>query len=389
MNETPDAEVERERLERFAARLDAIRGRVEKALGGKDVAYVKKVRAASRALGVPGRTSERGAPTPVRFAAGVSARGPTQQLEATEIGHSALHGAWDGLAGAEEFAAKGFDWRVPIDEQAWHQGHNLRHHGHTNIAGKDPDVHFGPVRLNERTPHRAAHYVQLPMALFAASTFGLSMNLHFTGVVDHDGTQTPAERREAWRMALRKYVPYYKRELVTLPLLSGPFAARALLGNLITEVMRDLYSAATIFCGHVGDEVADYPEGTRAQSRAEWYRMQVEAANDFEVPLPVSMLCGALDRQIEHHLFPRFPPNRLREIAPEVRAACEEAGIPYRSASWPATLGKVVSRLWKLSFPTAAERAERAARGKSAKSPTAIPASTTAAATTARPALAA
>ena len=48
--------------------------------------------------------------------------------------------------------------------------------------------------------------------------------------------------------------------------------------------------------------------------------MQVEAANDFEVSLPISILCGGLDRQIEHHLFPTLAPPRLREIAPRVRA---------------------------------------------------------------------
>jgi fatty acid desaturase len=48
--------------------------------------------------------------------------------------------------------------------------------------------------------------------------------------------------------------------------------------------------------------------------------MQVEASSNFEVSLPVSILCGALDKQIEHHLFPTLPPQRLRQIAPEVRA---------------------------------------------------------------------
>jgi linoleoyl-CoA desaturase len=79
--------------------------------------------------------------------------------------------------------------------------------------------------------------------------------------------------------------------------------------------------------------------------------MQVEASNDFEVPLAVSMLCGGLDRQIEHHLFPRLPPNRLREIAPAVRQACVACGVEYRTGSWGGALRAVARRLWKLSFP--------------------------------------
>ena len=44
--------------------------------------------------------------------------------------------------------------------------------------------------------------------------------------------------------------------------------------------------------------------------------MQVEATNNFEVSRPISILCGGLDQQIEHHLFPRLPPNRLRADRP-------------------------------------------------------------------------
>jgi fatty acid desaturase len=339
---------------------DAIRARVEAELGAADVAHVKKMRAFSRAFEVAGRTLLHVSFEPVGFTAGVIALWLHKQLEATEIGHSALHGAWDNLPGAEAFAAKGFDWRVPIEEEAWHVGHNVRHHGHTNIAGKDPDMEFGPVRLTGRTPHRRDHYTQLLTAAFAASHFAAGMNLHFVGLVNPVGE---VDRKAAWKQAMKKYVPYYTREFGLYPALAGPFFWKVLLGNWMSELLRDLYSAATIFCGHIGEDVADYAPGTRAHGRAEWYRMQVEAANDFEVPLPVSILCGALDRQIEHHLFPRFPPNRLREIAPEVRAACVEAGVEYRTGSWGGTLAKVVKRLAKLSVPAAAERERAAAAG--------------------------
>jgi linoleoyl-CoA desaturase len=77
--------------------------------------------------------------------------------------------------------------------------------------------------------------------------------------------------------------------------------------------------------------------------------MQVEAANDFEVSLPVSILCGGLDRQIEHHLFPTLPPPRLREIAPRVRAICERYGVEYKTASWGKTLHKALRHVGQLS----------------------------------------
>ena len=69
---------------------------------------------------------------------------------------------------------------------------------------------------------------------------------------------------------------------------------------------------------------------------------------NFEVPLGVSILCGALNLQIEHHLFPRLPPHRLRELAPRVRALCEAHGIRYRTAGWGSTLREVLARLREL-----------------------------------------
>jgi linoleoyl-CoA desaturase len=77
--------------------------------------------------------------------------------------------------------------------------------------------------------------------------------------------------------------------------------------------------------------------------------MQVESTNDYEVSRPISVLCGGLDRQIEHHLFPSLPPARLREIAPEVRAICERWGIAYRTGSWGGTLRKALRHIGDLA----------------------------------------
>ncbi len=71
---------------------------------------------------------------------------------------------------------------------------------------------------------------------------------------------------------------------------------------------------------------------------------------------PLSILCGALDRQIEHHLFPKLPPERLRQISPRVRAACEKFGVRYQTASWGATLKRALRRIADLGRPDAVAR---------------------------------
>jgi linoleoyl-CoA desaturase len=244
--------------------------------------------------------------------------------------------------------------------------HNIMHHGHTNIAGKDPDIHFGPIRFTEQTPHTWRNWIAVPFgAVMIVPNFLFVIGSHVSGlndVMSDNGlpqkldvlpNRSTESVRGAWRKALRKYVPYYLREYAFFPALAGPMFWKVALGNFMAETMRSGYTAATIFCGHVGDDVKSWPEGTRPAGRGEWFAMQVESTNDFEVSLPISILCGGLERQIEHHLFPSLPPRRLREIAPEVRAICEKHHVAYKTATWGKTLRKVFAHIVRLSAPVA------------------------------------
>jgi NADPH-dependent stearoyl-CoA 9-desaturase len=343
----------------FGAELDAIRDRIHAELGEADVRYVVRLDRFSHGMEVIGRLLIHFSFEPLGFGAGVFALWLHKLLQSTEIGHPALHGAWDGLPGAERYDSKTYRWDTPIDEASWRQGHNVRHHQYTNIAGRDGDIHYGGVRLTKETPAATGLvplWIELPISFL---NFGAVMNAHFTGLVDvyfgngRGGFDFIPDRSwksivEAHRRAYRKYLPYYAKNYVLFPLLAGPFFWKVLLGNWLAETLRDLYSAATIWCGHVGEEVQSWPEGTKAHSRGEWYAMQCAASNDFAVPRWVSILCGALDLQIEHHLFPKLPPERLRQIAPEVEAACKRHGVPYRKESWPKTLATAFRHIFSL-----------------------------------------
>lgn len=348
-----------ERYRRFGEEIDSIKQRVALCMGDEDIRYVRRLNRFSRTMEVVGRLLIHISPEPITFFLGVGALWVHKQLQATEIGHTALHGAYDRMAGGEAFASKTFRWDTPIDEESWRYAHNVRHHGNTNVFGKDPDVNFGPVRLTDKTDWTPRHRWQLPFALAAIFPFfGFVINTHVTGLseaITPEGTplcilpdRSDASRLAALKKALRKYVPYYLYNFVLFPLLAGPMFFKVLLGNALVEVLRDVYSAATIFCGHVGHDVKSYSEGMRAHGRGQWYAMQVEASNDFDVSLPVSMLCGGLDKQIEHHLFPTLPPPRLREIAPEVQEVCERYGVEYKTDTWGRTLRKAFAHIGHL-----------------------------------------
>ncbi|MET0387092.1 MAG: acyl-CoA desaturase [Polyangiales bacterium] len=346
---------ESERITAFGQALEALRREVEQQVGETDAAHIQRIGKLSSRLEVLGRTLIHFSFEPLGFGLGTAALWAHKTLELMEIGHMALHGAYDGLPNTPRFQSKDFHWKAPIDEASWKTGHNVRHHQYTNIAGKDPDLDFGALRLSGRIPYKAVHALQPISNWFTWLGFSTAINLHVTGLLDiylkqgeSEVLQNPsnAEVRKAQRTALSKLARYYGKEYLFFPLLAGPFAAKTLLGNWLSEVGRDLYAAAIIYCGHVGAD--DYPHGFEPASRAHWYAMQVEAARDVQVPYVLSVLCGGLDLQIEHHLFPRLPPNRLREIAPRVREICAAHGVNHRSDTWPRTLVSVIRELARL-----------------------------------------
>jgi hypothetical protein len=239
--------------------LEAIKERVEADLGDRDVRYVEMVDRASKWLERIGRGWCVASTGPVGFIGGVTMLWVGKQLQATEIGHAALHGAYDRFADAEKFHAHHFAWRMPIDEELWADLHAAKHAGRKALAGS---------------------------------------KLSIVGKL------------------ARKALPYYGREYFMMPALAGPLWWKALLGNALSEIMRDAFTYAVLRYGH-------------------------DAETNIRLPKPLSILAGGLDLRIEHRLFPQLPPHRLREIAPEVKRAFEAHGVPYRVEGIRALLKRV------------------------------------------------
>ena len=350
------------RLHAFRDALDDLHDRVRAQLGAEDIAHIEEITAWSKRLEIVGRSLILVGIDPVTYGAGVVALWAHKQLETAEMAHNILHGTYDRIPGGEKFAWKAFDSQLPVDVDGWRRCHNVLHHGFTNVVGRDPDARFGASRLNEQVERRWYHRFQLAEVGFNWLNLLGNLNLQVCGLVDfymrRPGDEDvlrdrrPATIAKAHVRAAKAAAPYVLREYVVYPALAGPLFWKVLFGNWLSSVMRNVFSGAAIYSSHVGEEIADYPRDTRAGDRASWYLMQLSTTQNFDVPRIVSILVGGLDRQIEHHLFPLVPPNRLREITGEVRALCEKYGMPYRTASWGKTLRGVVKRAVQLGRAT-------------------------------------
>src|SRR4051812_39072040 len=97
-----------QRLRLFGQELDALKDRTLGRVGEDDAKHVKRLDRFSRSMEVVGRVLIHVSPEPFTFFLGVGALWIHKQLQATEIGHTALHGCYDKIPGAEKFASKTF-----------------------------------------------------------------------------------------------------------------------------------------------------------------------------------------------------------------------------------------------------------------------------------------
>ena len=70
---------------------------------------------------------------------------------------------------------------------------------------------------------------------------------------------------------------------------------------------------------------------------------------------PIS-LPGGLNYQIEHHLFPSMPRNRLREAQRLIKIFCQEHAIPYYETSMLRSYREILQHLYQVSAPLRAAR---------------------------------
>jgi linoleoyl-CoA desaturase len=142
------------------------------------------------------------------------------------------------------------------------------------------------------------------------------------------------------------------KDYIAFPLLSGISAPTTLTANFTANILRNVWTHTIIFCGHFPDNVEYFTEEEiEGESQGEWYLRQLMGSANIEGSELFHIMSGNLSHQIEHHLFPDLPSNRYAEIAPQVRAICEEYGLPYTSGRLSKQSYEVWRSLAMLSLP--------------------------------------
>ncbi|MCU4610423.1 acyl-CoA desaturase [Acinetobacter ursingii] len=343
-----------EQVEEFGRRVEEIRREVMDNLGEADAKYIYKIRNFVRYSEIASRGMLMfGGWIPPVWLVGTGLLGISKIVENMELGHNVMHGQFDWLNDPSLNGAN-YDWDTIATGDDWKHTHNYVHHTYTNIVGKDHDVGYGLLRVSEQQKWEPRFLLNVPMAMQLMVFFEWyvgAQNLHLEDAIVYKTKSW----KEVWKDSAKlrkKVVRQVGKDYVFFPLIAGPNAIPVFLGNAVANVIRSLWSSAVIFNGHFTEDAETFEEdNTETETRAQWYLRQIRGSSNFSGTQGLHILSGNLSHQIEHHLFPDMPANRYSEVAPKIKALCEEYGVNYNEANFMKQFWSVWVRLAKCSLP--------------------------------------
>ncbi|MFC7428375.1 fatty acid desaturase family protein [Nocardia tengchongensis] len=336
----------------FGDRLEEIRRSVEQDLGDRDARYIRNLIRVQRTFEVGARLVLLDSGRRSSWWLGTGLLFLSKVIENMEIGHNVLHGQWDWMNDPEIHSSV-WEWDHPMPAAHWKKAHNYQHHVFANVIGMDPDEGYGLLRVTRDRRWRPYHlgnavYV-LPVSMLYE--FGMCIyHLEIPKVVA--GRKDPQELRGAGAEILRKASKQVFKDYVAFPALSMRNWKSTVRANLTANVAKNMWEQIVTFCGHFPDGAEKFTRRDLAtETRGEWYLRQFLGSANFPAGPVGRILTGSLGYQIEHHLFPDLPSNRLPDVAPQVRDLAEQYGLPYTCRSIVVQYLLTLRTIVKLSLP--------------------------------------
>ena len=87
------------------------------------------------------------------------------------------------------------------------------------------------------------------------------------------------------------------------------------------------------------------------ESRKDYLRCQVLTSRNIKAHPVTDFLFGGLNYQIEHHLFPSVPRNRMRELQQIVKTFCSDRSVSYHETTALGSYKEIIDHLDEVSAP--------------------------------------
>lgn len=248
------------------------------------------------------------------------------------VGHDAIHGAYSKSKRVNSLMSWAFDL-MGASSYTWSLAHNYVHHTYTNIPGTDGDIEPGPFILlypHEKPHflHRFQHIYTWPLYCFT-SLIWVFMKDWEQWFKPHPRSGKPHEWKHFPRLVAGKVA--HVGLLLVAPLLLLDFPVWQIVVGFVAMHFVGGFTLAVVFqLAHVvtGPEFPQPDESGRIPGG--WAEHQVRTTANFGGGNPlVTWICGGLDYQVEHHLFPRVCHTHYPALSKIVRETAAEYGLPY------------------------------------------------------------
>jgi NADPH-dependent stearoyl-CoA 9-desaturase len=349
----PTAHLSAEDIELLSKELDSIRAEIVASRGESDAEYIRGLIKSQRYLELGSRAVLLVSIFPPAWLAGTIGLSLAKILDNMEIGHNIMHGQWDWMRDPKIHSTT-WEWDNVSPADQWKHSHNELHHTYTNVIGKDNDLGYGIMRVDEDQRWNRFYLAQ-PLLNFVNACF------FEYGIAAYDLELGKNLRKGRWRdegfkararqvgAKIRRQVT---KDYVVHPLLSGPSFLPTMAANATANLARNLWTHSVIMCGHFPQGVETFERRSIVgETRGEWYLRQMLGAANISGSRLMHLMSGNLSYQIEHHLFPDLPSNRYREIAPQVEDLFERYGLRYVTGPLPKQVASAWGKIIRLSLP--------------------------------------
>jgi len=255
------------------------------------------------------------------------------------VGHEGSHRSFSPSSGRNAFVTYlAFSMFGGLSALYWHDKHDRLHHAHPNVEGVDPDIRPFPFASSRGDHQRCGPkerwfqrnfqaYAFWPMSTLMALGMRRSSLLYVMRYPKLHG------RDRGWWIEVGCLAAHYLGWVVIPCLIWGPVVGLALYLAIWAGV--GVLLALVFAPAHMGLPV------TNGQQR-DWIH-QLETTRNLELPRVISFFFIGLDYQVEHHLFPKIPHQKLPQTAAITAAWCARHGIPYLSAPYLDALADAAS----------------------------------------------
>jgi linoleoyl-CoA desaturase len=250
------------------------------------------------------------------------------------ICHDALHGSYSSKPWVNK--SLGFLFNIiGANVYVWKITHNKIHHTYTNIVGHDGDLEVAPgiVRVSPNEKHHFIHRFQHIYAFFLYALASISWFFRkdykkfFQKRIGKHENKHP--RIEYFNLFFYKLLYYFL--FIILPLLVMDIAWwQFLIGFLAMNFAEGLVLGLVFQLAHLVEQtVLPNPQPHENMENA-WAEHQMKTTANFASNSAITtFLCGGLNLQVEHHLFPKICHIHYPQISGIVRDVALEFSLPY------------------------------------------------------------